>query len=129
MRSRSTGAASAHSSRPRASGAVATWNGASGQCVLAGLARERRDPIRFPGSSAVRRERLLEAERRRRDVREDEAHENRGALVRLLIVEFAAAVPEAPDHGGPHLSVLAVGPVDAPLTRLGVVHAETQALE
>src|ERR1700728_186988 len=83
--------------------------------------RQRRDEVGLPGFAAVIGEGLFEAVRIGSDVGPDDAHQDGSAMVRLLIVEFAAAIVEFTDGGLGYRAVLAVRENLAPLMRFGIV--------
>ncbi len=63
--------------------------------------RIRRNPVRFPGLATVAGKRLLEPAEVARLALDDEFHEDRAAVQRVLVVELAAAVPELADCRAP----------------------------
>src|ERR1700722_20923597 len=88
-----------------------------------------RGEIWFPGFSAVVGEGLFEMVGIRSDVRPDNPNEDGSAVVRLLIVELAAAILEFTDGRCADRAVAAVGKIQAPLMRLRVVQKKSQDLE
>src|SRR5512138_2377894 len=58
----------------------------------------RCDPVHFPALAAVAGKRLLEAAHVGGLALDDELHEDRAAVQRVLVVELAAAVPELADR-------------------------------
>src|SRR5262249_59482882 len=93
------------------------------------LARELRFPVDFPRPAAVGRERLFEAERARRDVREDETNVNRAAVERVPSEELAAAVQELAEHGRRvERAGGSIRPGDVPAPSGGVVQPNRQPL-
>src|ERR1051326_4339370 len=91
--------------------------------------RISRDPIDFPRFAAVVRERLFEMHRVRGDVGDHEAHENRAALERFLVVEFTTSVLELADRGLRERAVAAIGEIQTPLLRRRIVEAKAEAFE
>jgi len=96
---------------------------------LAIHARISRDPVYFPCLAAVLREGLFEMAGVWRDVRNHEANENRPAVEHLLIEKLAASILELANRRRAHRTSAAVGEVEAPLMRFGIVEAQAQALE
>src|SRR6266404_5687215 len=88
-----------------------------------------RDPVHFPGLSSVVGERLLEADRIRRERRDDEANQDGAAPERVLAEKLAAPVLELAVHRRAQRTAAAVREVQAPLVRVGVVEAQAQALD
>src|SRR6185436_11388011 len=81
------------------------------------------------GLAAIRRERLLELARVRVTAADDEAHEDRAAVERFLIVELAASAPELADHWRRQRTACAVREVQTPLARIGIVETQRETLE
>jgi hypothetical protein len=63
-------------------------------------ARIYRDPVYFPSSATVLRERLFKTARVSFDIRDNKANQNSAAVDRFLIVKLAAAilVPQPREH-------------------------------
>src|SRR6266568_3566494 len=87
--------------------------------------RKCHHPVRFPGLAPIIRECLCKAARIRSDVRKAISTKDGSAMKCFLVEKLAAAILELADHGLAHGTVVAVGPIEAPLMGLGIV--QTQA--
>src|SRR6266568_4528972 len=88
-----------------------------------------RDPVDFPGLASVLREGLLKMCGSRSHVRPDEPNQYRSAIECLLIEKFTASILKFADRRLPQNIILAVGPVQTPLVRLGIVETQGQAFD
>src|ERR1035438_2534128 len=88
-----------------------------------------RNPIHFPSLASIIRERLLKVGRIRGCVRPNESNKNRFVIQCVLAEKLAVPVLELASLGCDHGSVLAVGPVKAPLVSLGIVQTEGQTFD
>src|SRR5438445_10303684 len=75
-------------------------------------ARVGRDPVELPGLATVVGKSLLEVAGVLRDIRDDEAHENRAAVQGVARIELAAAVLEFADRRDRQRADLAIGEVE-----------------
>src|ERR1700722_2411619 len=86
-----------------------------------------RDPVDLPVLAAVVRERLLEMWRLGPEPRPIEFHQNALVIERVLRVELAMPRRELPYLRRHDESILAVGPVQAPLARLRIEEPQREA--
>ena len=78
------------------------------------------DPIHFPGF-AILREGLLKAPRIGSVRRDHKSNQDRPAVKRFLIEEFATSILEFTDGGLAQGPAFAIGEIQAPLVRLWIV--------
>src|SRR5438876_3265878 len=84
------------------------------------------DEVWLPSLASVIRERLFKMVRIRSGVCKDVANQYDSAVDRLLVDKLTVPVLKLTNHGSGHGAVLAVGKIESPLIRLGVVQTETQ---
>src|SRR5258708_17613174 len=65
----------------------------------------------------------------RRDIRNHKSDKNGSAIQCLLVVKLTAYILELTDRRLAHAPGAAVGEIEAPLVRLGIVETQAQALE
>src|SRR6516162_1087167 len=87
------------------------------------------NPVRFPSLAAVLGEGLFKMGRVRSHARPVEPHKDAFAIQCVLGVKLTASFLELTDLRYNHDAILAVGPIESPLTRLRIVQTQGQSFE
>src|SRR5262249_16772695 len=88
-----------------------------------------RNPVHFPVLSPINGACPFKMAPIRSDVRYTKANEDRLAIQCFLIKNLAASILELPDRGLAYATPAAVGEIETPLTRFGIVKAQAQTLK
>src|SRR5215467_9030286 len=87
------------------------------------------NPVDFPCLAAIFGERLFKMSGISCDVRPNVANQDSSTVKGLLIEKFTAPILELSYRGLAQDTILAVGPIETPLVRLGIVQTKGQTFD